>query len=150
MKKLLKNIILFVTLVCVLSVLYFSFCSKYRLKIQTPSGSVVYRVERALTPEEQQLGLMNRKKLAPKTGMIFLFSPIRIAHMWMKNTLIPLDMVFFDYAGRVVNIHYGAIPRDETIISSIRPVAGVLEINAGEAKKYNIDYGSQIDLEGIR
>ena len=67
--------------------------------------------------------------------------------MWMKNTLIPLDMVFFNQSGKVVHVHHNAIPMDETIISSVRPVAGVLEINAGEAQKYGIQKGSLLKLD---
>ena len=93
---------------------------------------------------------MHRKKLAEKSGMIFLFKPVRIARMWMKNTLIPLDMVFFDLYGRVVRVHHNAIPQDLTIISSERPVSGVLEINAGEAKKYGIGPGSTLDLSNMK
>ena len=150
MNKLLKIIVLVLVIGLVLSVVCFSIYGKRTLKIQTSNGIVAYRVERALTPKEQQQGLMHREKLAPKNGMIFLFSPVRVAHMWMKNTLIPLDMVFFDHTGRVVGIHYHAIPHDETIISSIRPVAGVLEINAGEAKKFHINYGSLLNLKNLR
>lgn len=120
------------------------------LFIQTPNGTIHYYVEQALTPEQQRTGLMHRKRLSPKTGMIFLFKPLRIAHMWMKNTLIPLDMVFFDRFGRVVNVHHNAIPGDETIISSQRPVAGVLEINAGEASQYGIGLGSTLDLSSLK
>jgi len=150
MKKSLKISILVTVITVILLFGYFYFGNTKSLKIHTSNGVVTYHVERALTPAEQQQGLMYRKKLASKTGMIFLFRQIREARMWMKNTLIPLDMVFFDHLGRVVHIHYNAVPQDETVISSIRPVAGVLEINAGEAKKYKIDYGSQLDLSNVR
>ena len=150
MKKSFKIILLFVGITVLLLLVSHSLSNKKTLRIQTANGLITYHVERALTPEEQAHGLMNRRKLAPKTGMIFLFSPIRKAYMWMKNTLIPLDMVFFDHTGLVVNIHYNAKPQDETIIPSILPVAGVLEINAGEAKKFHIDYGSRLDLKNIR
>lgn len=151
MKKHFKIIMLSATIIVMLLALCMCFCGKRTLKIQTLDGQIItYQVERALTPSEQQRGLMNRTKLEPKTGMIFLFFPIRVARMWMKNTLIPLDMVFFDRQGRVIGVHYNAIPHDETTISSIRPVAGVLEINAGEAKKYRIEPGSVLDLTSVR
>ena len=118
--------------------------------LHTRSGEECFHVEQALTPEQQQKGLMDRKMLAPKTGMLFLFKPMRVARMWMKNTLIPLDMVFFDWQGRVVHVHHNALPRDLTIISSRFPVAGVLEINAGEAQKYGLIKGAVIDLKSIQ
>lgn len=150
MKKIFKFILIALVLIFLLGALYFYFADKSALSIQTPSGVVKYRVEKALTPEQQQTGLMNRKHLLPKTGMLFLFQPIRIARMWMKDTLIPLDMVFFDRFGRVVYVHHNAVPKDLTVISSIRPVAGVLEINAGEAKKYGIGPGTTIDLNSVK
>ena len=120
------------------------------LTIQTPNGAIKYNVEIATTPEQQRTGLMFRDKLPPKTGMLFLFKSIRTARMWMKNTLIPLDMVFFDRFGYVTKVHYHAIPQDETVISSDIPVAGVLEINAGEALKYGILKGSSFDLDKFK
>ncbi|MBQ3696281.1 MAG: DUF192 domain-containing protein [Alphaproteobacteria bacterium] len=149
MKKLFK-ILICVLVIILLCYTYFYFRDLNTLKIQTPNGVVSYHVEKALTPEQQQTGLMHRKKLAEKSGMIFLFKPVRIARMWMKNTLIPLDMVFFDLYGRVVRVHHNAIPQDLTIISSERPVSGVLEINAGEAKKYGIGPGSTLDLSNMK
>ena len=150
MKKYFK-IILSIALVTVL-LFFFScyFYGKRTLILHTSNGDIRYRVERAITPEQQQTGLMYRKHLASKTGMIFLFKPLRVARMWMKNTLIPLDMVFFDHMGRVVSVHYHANPQDLTIISSGRPVAGVLEINAGEAQKFGIGRGTTLDLDSVK
>ena len=82
--------------------------------------------------------------------MIFVFPNADTHSFWMKNTLIPLDMVFFNRHGQVILVHHNAIPQDETVISSIRPVAGVLEINAGEAQKYGIDTETKIDLKSIQ
>lgn len=150
MKKVFKISLLFVFILGLLSAFYLAIYAKKTLKIQTPAGEIIsFQVEQALTPEEQRLGLMNRERMSPKTGMIFLFQPPRVARMWMKNTLIPLDMIFFNQKGKVVYVHHNAIPMDETIISSIRPVAGVLEINAGEAKKYGIQKGTRLDLKAF-
>ena len=150
MKKTLK-IFLSVCLVALfLLILVFYFNRKQTLTIHTNNGEIQYRVESALTPTEQQKGLMYRKHLASRNGMIFIFNPPRVARMWMKNTLIPLDMVFFDRMGRVSRVHKNAIPRDETVISSMVPVFGVLEINAGEAQKYDIRPGTILDLTNIR
>ena len=151
MKKAFIVILLSLTIILLLSLCLFHFQGKKNITIQTADGQQVkYQVELARTPEQQQKGLMNRTKLAPNTGMLFLFSPNRVAHMWMKDTLIPLDMVFFDRKGHVIHVHTNAKPQDETVISSIRPVAGVLEINAGEATKYNIDLDSILNLKNIK
>jgi len=128
-------------------------CAKERsdtLLIQTSDRDIIYQIELALTPEQQKIGLMYRENLPPQTGMLFIFKNPRIAHMWMKNTLIPLDMIFFDTTGRVIHIHENAHPLDTTVISSYQPVAGVLEINAGEAKAFNITTGSTLDLKNIQ
>ena len=150
MKKTLRIIFSIIMVVALLFLVSFCFYGKKTLTIYTPNRSLEYRVERALTPEQQQKGLMNRKHLDPKTGMIFLFKPVRVARMWMKDTFIPLDMVFFDSLGRVVHVHHNAVPQDLTIISSGRPVAGVLEINAGEAQQYGIGIGSTLNLGSLK
>ena len=150
MKKIISLVFIVVIIALVLGFSYFHPSQKDILRIQTANQELKYHVELALTPEQQQLGLMNRKKLPTKAGMLFLFKPTRVAHMWMKNTLIPLDMVFFDQYGRVSRVHHNAVPHDETIISSGRPVAGVLEINAGEARKYKIGPGTKLDLESFK
>ncbi len=151
MKKTLKiAVIAFVVLVFVGTM--FNFVNGKRpLSIKTLTGNeVTYRVERATTPKELATGLMYRKKLAPKTGMIFLFGKERLTNMWMKNTLIPLDMVFFDKKGTVTYVHKDAKPMDETLIPSFLPAFGVLEINAGETGKYNITVGSKLDLTQVQ
>ncbi|MBQ4472344.1 MAG: DUF192 domain-containing protein [Alphaproteobacteria bacterium] len=147
--KILK-ILLVVLIVLVLAVaVYIKFFRLKELPIYTENGIISYRVEIAKTDEQQQKGLMYRNKLAPQTGMIFLFNPIRIAYMWMKNTFIPLDMIFFDRFGRIVAIHKHANPQDETIISSKIPVAGVLEINADETDNNQIRVGDRLILNNF-
>jgi len=149
MKKLFKICLSLILILAFASILFFyvgDFGGKKNLTIKTAKGAFNYHVEKALTPQAQQKGLMYRKHLASKSGMIFIFNPPRVARMWMKNTFIPLDMVFFDRLGRVVHVHQYAIPHDETIISSEIPVAGVLEINAGDAQKYDIRKGSVLEL----
>ncbi len=150
MKKTFKFLLSVCLILAMALILFFYLYGKKTLILHTPNGDVLYRVESALTQKEQQQGLMYRKQMATQNGMIFIFNPPRAAHMWMKNTFIPLDMVFFDYMGRVVQVHHNAIPQDETVISSIIPVAGVLEINAGEAEKYGIVPGSKLDLSNFQ
>lgn len=116
------------------------------LTISTPN-SVSYQVEMATTPLQQQVGLMFRSSLPENQGMFFVFPKKEIIHMWMKNTLIPLDMLFIDENNTIVHIHEQAKPMDETIISSKYPVLKVLEINAGQVKKNGLKNGLKIDLK---
>lgn len=121
-----------------------------QLNIRTQKDMITYHVELAVTPQEQRKGLMHRQTLPDKHGMLFLFHAPRVARMWMKNTLIPLDMIFFDEKGIVTSVHHNARPEDTAIISSMQPVAGVLEINATEAQQYSIEQGSVLDLQPFK
>ena len=110
-----------------------------------------FKVELAVTPDEQSKGLMFRKALGPDSGMLFVNSGDDMRFFWMKNTYIPLDMLFIDSRNEVKHIHFGAKPLDETAISSQYPVQYVLEINAGGAKKCNIRPGTKMSvLRGSR
>ena len=149
MKKI-GSVVVILLMLCLAIFVYWHFYAPRTLNIQTPFGVVSFKVERALTESSQKKGLMYRTHLDKDRGMIFLFTPNRIAYMWMKNTKIPLDMLFFDRFGNVVYIHPDSQPEDLTIISSKFPVAGVLEINAGIAKELGIILGSRLDLENVK
>jgi hypothetical protein len=110
------------------------------------SESCRFDIELAVTPEEQARGLMFRKSMAEKEGMFFVFDRDEIRHFWMRNTLIPLDMIFIDSKLSVVDIHRNAKPLDETVISSQKPARYVLEVNAGNADKCRIKPGSHIKV----
>jgi uncharacterized membrane protein (UPF0127 family) len=112
------------------------------LTIQSASGTHRFTVEVAETPEQQAQGLMNRQSLGPDRGMIFPRNPPGDASFWMKNTLIPLDMIFADATGTVTRVHSGAVPGDLTPIDGGEGVQFVLEINAGLAEKLGIEPGS--------
>lgn len=105
------------------------------------AGSATWTIELADDPDSRQTGLMNRQSMPQKTGMLFRFNRTEEIAMWMKNTFIPLDMVFMNEAGRITHIHYGAVPQSLDIISSNGPVRYVLEINAGEAKEHDLQIG---------
>lgn len=105
-----------------------------------------FKVELATTPEEQSRGLMFRKHLRPDSGMLFVGSRDELRSFWMKNTYIPLDMLFIDSHNEVKHIHYGAKPFDEASISSLYSVQYVLEINAGRAKKCTIRQGTKMSI----
>lgn len=112
--------------------------------IQTSSGAHGWEVELASDNASRSKGLMHRQEMAPKTGMLFRFDQSRVVSMWMKNTFIPLDMIFADQAGVVTHIHRGAVPHSEAIISSRVPARFVLEVNAGEADRYGIAVGNRL------
>lgn len=110
----------------------------------TQSGSHPIEVEIADTPETRATGLMNRSELGEDSGMLFDFKETRAVSMWMKNTLIPLDMLFLGPDGRIVNIARNARPLSLDTISSDGPVRYVLELNGGAAARYKADAGDQL------
>jgi uncharacterized membrane protein (UPF0127 family) len=116
------------------------------IAIERQGGRDTFRVWLALTPAEQQQGLMWIRQLPRDAGMLFLLDPIRPMDMWMKNTYVSLDMLFFDADGRITRIHRRARTLSEDIISSGGTVGGVLEILAGEADRRGIREGDRILL----
>jgi uncharacterized protein len=112
--------------------------------IITASGSHRFNVELAATPEQMERGLMFRQELAPDAGMLFDFKQPTMAAMWMHNTLIPLDMLFVDAKGRIVNIHERAVPRSDAIIAATSPVRAVIELNGGTASRLGIKPGDRV------
>ena len=84
------------------------------------------------------------RQLPADHGMLFLLPQTRPMSMWMKNTFIPLDMVFFDTRGRILRIHERAVPQTEDIIDSGVAVAGVLEILGGEARRRGLQVGDRL------
>jgi uncharacterized membrane protein (UPF0127 family) len=119
-------------------------CDPGRLDIRGDWGSARFRVELAITPEEQARGLMFREELARMAGMLFVYDRQQPLSFWMRNTLIPLDMIFIDETGTVVDVHAEAIPLDETPIRSDAPGLAVLEINGGMAETLGIGEGDEI------
>ena len=102
-----------------------------------------FTVEVATTPADQERGLMFRQHLAPDRGMIFPFPRPMVATFWMKDTLIPLDLVFIRADGTIANIAANARPMDLSIISSEGPVSTVLEIAGGRAAELRIQAGDR-------
>lgn len=112
------------------------------LTLQQQSGrSVDLNVELALTTAEREQGLMYRRSLGENEGMLFDFGESRVVYMWMKNTDLPLDMIFLDASGKVVHLHENAVPYSETIIPSVEPVRFVLEVMGGTVKRLGIHVG---------
>jgi hypothetical protein len=104
-----------------------------------------FRIEVARSEAQQAYGLMFVKDLAADAGMIFPFDPPRPAAFWMKNTLIPLDMLFVNPDHRIGFIARNAKPQDLTPISSEGAVIAVIEIKGGQAKVDGIDVGDKVD-----
>lgn len=114
------------------------------LTLVTATGQHSVSVEVARGPEAQSLGLMFRTELADGHGMLFPHEVQREAAMWMKNTYIPLDMVFIKSDGRVHRIHRNAKPHSTELIASGGPVAAVLELPAGAADRYGLKAGDRV------
>lgn len=114
------------------------------LEIVTKSGVHVFTVEMATTDEERIKGLMYRKSLPEGQGMLFDFTPEQDVQMWMKNTYIPLDMIFIRADGSILSIAENTTPLSEKIISSNGLAKGVLEVIAGTARKYGIVPGDKV------
>lgn len=105
---------------------------------------IVFQVEIAKTPEEMEKGLMGREKLPKMTGMLFLLGQERVVEMWMKDTYVPLDIIFIDKDGIIKKIEQDAKPSSEETISSESSVIAVLEINAMVSKKLRIKVGDKV------
>lgn len=119
-------------------------CATGRVDLRWPGGSESFAVELADDAAERAQGLMFRESLDPAAGMLFVYETPRRAQFWMKNTLVPLDMIFADVTGTVTRVHSNAVPGDLTAIDGGFGVAFVLEINAGLAERLGIVPGAQI------
>lgn len=120
------------------------------LTIETQDGRQhAFLVELAVTDQEQALGLMFRPSLAADAGMLFVYPYEQEILMWMKNTLIPLDMIFADAAGRIVSIAHRTVPHSLEIVSSRRLAKLVLEVNGGTADRLGLQPGDLLRHEAI-
>lgn len=116
-----------------------------RVEILTRAGQRhAFKVELATTPEQLSQGLMYRRSLAADAGMLFDFGVDRPVSMWMRNTLIPLDMLFITGDGTVVGIKERAVPGSLEIIDSPQPVRSVLEVNGGTARRLGLGVGDRV------
>ena len=114
------------------------------LEIASKKGVHVFAVELASTAEEQAKGLMFRRELPEGQGMLFDFHREQPTSFWMKNTYIPLDMIFIRGDGRILRIAENTVPLSEALVSSGGPVRAVLELNAGTARKLGITPGDRV------
>src|ERR1700731_1756742 len=114
------------------------------LTIISATGPHRFKVELAKTPAQMTQGLMFRTSLPPDAGMLFDYRQPTAATMWMRNTLIPLDMLFVDAQGRIVNIHERAVPQSLDVIAAAEPVRAVIELNGGTATRLGIEPGDRV------
>ena len=123
--------------------------SRATVTVDTGERKLGFRVELALTPADQNRGLMFRQSLGADEGMLFVFEQQSVHTFWMKNTLIPLDMLFIDKDRRVVGIVENAEPQTETGRSVGKPAQYVLEIGGGLSGKLGIRAGQVVEFQGV-
>jgi hypothetical protein len=114
------------------------------VEIASKTGVHVFSVEIADTEPEREKGLMYRKSLPDGHGMLFDFHQDQQVGFWMKNTYIPLDMIFIRADGRIASIAWNAEPMSEKVIYSASPVRAVLEVKAGTVSRLGIAPGDQV------
>jgi uncharacterized membrane protein (UPF0127 family) len=121
-----------------------------RVVVETRAGARhVVQVELARTAAERSRGLMERTQLAPEAGMLFLFDESSEHAFWMKNTLIPLDMIFIAEDGRISGVVARAIPGDLSPRSAGGPSRYVLEVNGGWAEAHGVTAGDRVRFEDV-
>ena len=121
-----------------------------KLLVLSKSKSHEFIVEIAITDRQQRQGLMFRRRLASNEGMLFVYSSARILKMWMKNTYIPLDMLFINASGRIVNIVERTVPGSLETISSVERAMAVLEVNGGTSSRLKIQKGDRVRHRAFR
>lgn len=114
------------------------------LEIASKSGVHAFSVEMATTDAERSQGLMYRKELPEGSGMLFDFQRDQEVSFWMKNTYIPLDMIFIRSDGRIMRIAENTEPLSEKLVPSNAPVQAVLEVIGGTARKLGIAPGDRV------
>lgn len=115
-----------------------------QLSIMTDLGTTTFQIEVAATDETREQGLMYRASMPRDHGMLFDFAVTQPVYFWMKNTYIPLDMIFIRADGTVASIARDTTPLSETVVPSGAPVRFVLEVNAGVAAKLGLKAGDHV------
>ena len=165
MKKKVKNKtlwifigIIVIVLLIVIFILFFNRCGSFwniqgsdcyiedELVCFVGEDEVCFNVEIADSDEERQKGLMNRENLNEDFGMLFIFQKSDVYNFWMKDTLIPLDMIWIDENMKVVFIKENATPLSEEIISPNIDALYVLEVNSGIVGNYGIENGEKVEI----
>jgi uncharacterized protein len=118
--------------------------TRSKLVISTAKGQFPFDIELALTPPQMGQGLMYRRTLAADAGMLFDYGDPQPIAMWMKNTFIPLDMIFVGKDGKVVDLHERAVPMSLDTIESKVPAKAVIEVNAGTIARLAVQLGDTV------
>jgi len=118
---------------------------KSELTIDTAGGKQHFTIEEAKTPQQMTQGLMYRRSMPADAGMLFEYEHPQPAAFWMKNTLIPLDMLFIGADGAVLDIHERAVPLSLDPIGTDEPVLAVLELNGGAVSRLGIKRGDRVE-----
>ncbi|MDG4648395.1 DUF192 domain-containing protein [Roseibacterium sp. SDUM158017] len=119
-------------------------CSEGRVELRGDWGTARFRVDIADTPETRARGLMFVEEMPQSSGMLFVFPEERVRTFWMRNTYIPLDIIYFDASGAWVSVQADAVPFDETSLPSDAPAQYVLEVNAGLAEAFGMGPGTEL------
>ena len=114
------------------------------LTIDAAHDSFEFQVEMAVSPEQRSRGLMFRESLDEDRGMLFDFGRPQVASMWMRNTYVPLDMLFIDAEGKITQIAADTQPLSDAVIASREPVRAVLELRGGVSAKLGIEPGHRV------
>ena len=107
----------------------------------------IIAIEIADNSQERARGLMGHRSLSDSQGMLFIYPKEKVLSFWMKNTAIPLDIIFINKSRRIIKVHSNAVPMDKTSILSGEPVLYALEVNAGFCARYAIADGDEIKFE---
>lgn len=117
-----------------------------QIKISCPDGERIFNVELAQTPQELERGLMHRQMMTPDEGMLFCFPKSQPVTMWMKNTPLSLDMIFFNEKGEIIEIKENTKPQSTDLIGPFENTAKVLEILGGAVKKQGISKACRLEM----
>ena len=120
-----------------------------RVVVHAKGGDVPVTVEVADTPDRRSLGLMYRKELAPEAGMLFIFDASQRLTFWMKNTVLPLDMIFIGDDHRIAGIVKNTVPFTTTPRGVDAPSRYVLEVNGGFSDRHGVHDGDAVTFEGV-
>jgi uncharacterized protein len=120
-----------------------------KVTIETSKGEVSFQIEIAATPERREVGLMYRRELPPNHGMLFIFPGEKINSFWMKNTPIPLDMIFISRDRKIVGIVHETVPFSLDGRSVSVPSQYVLEINGGLSRRYGFKAGDAVRFDDV-
>ena len=120
-----------------------------KVTIESDEGAVSFQVEIAATPEKREVGLMYRRDMPPDRGMLFIFPGERINSFWMKNTPIPLDMIFISGERKIVGIVHETAPFSLEGRSVSVPSQYVLEINSGLSRRYGFKAGDVVRFDNV-